>query len=292
MVCMGRKEVALAHLFVRMGRKSVRLLEELADGYLADRSFPYDADEERRLERRIYPDETWFEAFPGVAAGKIPPEKITHELKRIREKCEDFRAHLARAGLTLAKVVAAVEKFHALFLEPGGEFAWYFERMVLAHRAGSLLFVHAGVDDEVAAGIRQRGVEGLNAEFRRMLAERDVFDLYHGPIGNVFRTKYRPTDLPLTGRGVADLHRAGLYAIVHGHRNIPHGQRIVFRERMLNFECDASIDRNTRKLIGIPGLGAAATVFDRRGIALGISTDHPTIKVFDPADACRLVTFA
>ncbi|MFT7090377.1 MAG: hypothetical protein ACJAYW_000337, partial [Candidatus Azotimanducaceae bacterium] len=82
--------------------------------------------------------------------------------------------------------------------------------------------------------------------------------------------------------GVANLHRAGIYAIVHGHRNILQGQRLVIREGMLNFECDASVDANTRQVEGLCGPGAATVVFTSDGKVRGISTDYPYIKIFHP----------
>jgi hypothetical protein len=50
----------------------------------------------------------------------------------------------------------------------------------------------------------------------------------------------------------------------------------------MNFECDSSVDENTRKLIGLPGAGAAATILRPECRILAVSTDHPRVKVFDP----------
>jgi amphi-Trp domain-containing protein len=56
---------------------------------------------------------------------------------------------------------------------------------------------------------------------------------------------------------------------------------MVMRQGLLNFECDASVDRNTRKLLGLSGAGGAATVFRSNGVVEGISTDYPHIKRLD-----------
>jgi hypothetical protein len=88
--------------------------------------------------------------------------------------------------------------------------------------------------------------------------------------------------MPLTRRGVTRLRDKGIHAIVHGHRNLLHGQRIMLRKGMVHFECDTSLDRATRKREGLTGHGAAATIFRPEGVVLGISADHPYIKVFDP----------
>jgi hypothetical protein len=169
-----------------------------------------------------------------------------------------------------------------MFLERDGEFAWYFQRMTLARQEGSFLFVHAGVDDTVARVLCRHGVPGLNAWYHRLF-EADLFELYHGAIGNAFRTKYRDIDYPLTDHGLSQLHGAGIYAIVHGHRNILHGQRLTLRQGVLNFECDASVDRNTRAWRVWPAQVALSCSFYPSGRIQAISTDYPFIKDFDPA---------
>jgi len=51
---------------------------------------------------------------------------------------------------------------------------------------------------------------------------------------------------------------------------------------MIHFECDATLDRNSRKKEGLKWIGAAATLFNSDHRVLGISSDYPFIKVFDP----------
>ena len=291
MSCLGETEPRLAHLFARMGKKAVPLFNELVDGYLERKLEPDAPSELARLRQRLFPPQSWAQRFPEAVRGVIPDRKIGQELIRIQEKCRDLEEHCARSGLPLSDVERAADKFRELFLTPGGEFAWFFDRMQLAYRSGSFLFVHAGVDDALAARVRSEGVEGINRWFRQLLEDRELFDLYHGPVGNAFRTKYRDTDLPLSRQGACDLQRCGIYAIAHGHRNIVHGQRMVFRRGFLNFECDASVDRNTRVLEGLPGPGGAATIFREDGCVLGVSTDFPAVKVFDAARTARAFTF-
>jgi hypothetical protein len=286
----GESHPLLAHFFVRMGVKLVPLLRELVDSYRLDTAAASSLAEENRLCRELFPQEPWYRDFPQAAAGLLPGKKLEHELLRIREKTRAFEAACAKAKLSLAQVMLAIEKFKELFLTPGGEFHWYFSRMELAHRCGSLLFVHAGVDDHVAAQLHGAGVEALNLDFRRLLTERKLFELYHGPMGNTARTKYRDGDFALSERGVQQLHGAGIHGLVHGHRNLRRGQRMILRNGMLNFECDASVDCNTRAQQCLAGAGGAATVFSPDGVVMGISTDHPRVKVFDPAQHCRLMT--
>ena len=194
---------------------------------------------------------------------------------------DSFEGDCARAGLSLRMVYAAVLKWQELFLQPKGEFFWFFDRMQLAHREGSFLFVHAGLDDRIARVVVDKGVGRLNRKFRRQV-QKDPFDFYYGPIANTIRTKYREIDMPLTRRGVELLHQKGIQVIVHGHLNLLHGQRIMLRKGMVNFECDGTVDRNTRKREGLSGVGAAVTVFCPEQLVMGISADFPAIKVFDP----------
>jgi hypothetical protein len=61
----------------------------------------------------------------------------------------------------------------------------------------------------------------------------------------MIRTKYRETDRQFTKKGTLMLRNAGINVIVHGHRNLYYGQRIMLRKDMVNFECDTSLDINT-----------------------------------------------
>jgi hypothetical protein len=285
----GRRETKLQHLFVRMGKKTMPLFLEVRDAarQAGETDGELLADDE--VKRRLFPSEDWYEAFEVAARGSIPPKKLEKEVRRIREKSDELSGTCQKLGLELGEVYAALQRARQMFIDPDGEFAWYFQRMTLARQEGSFLFVHAGVDDTVAAVLRREGVPGLNAWYRNLF-EDDLFELYHGAIGNAFRTKYRDIDYPLTPKGVSDLHAAGIYAIVHGHRNILHGQRVTLRQGVLNFECDASVDRNTRILEGLAGPGGAVVVFQPSGRIQAISTDHPFIKDFDPARAFQFTS--
>ena len=69
------------------------------------------------------------------------------------------------------------------------------------------------------------------------------------------------------------------------------GQRMVFREGMMNFECDCSVDCNTRENEGLTGFGGAATIFEPEGAIVAISADYPYAKVFDAAASFPMVSF-
>jgi hypothetical protein len=286
--CMEARDPLHAHLFVRMGKKCTTLLKEVWDGWVdkdAESAAPH-ADEVRR---RLWPSAAWYDEFPQAVDGLVPANKVQREIGRIREKTRELEETALELGLTLPRLYLAAMKARELFLTPEGAFSWYFQRMVLATRAGSFLFIHAGVDDALASILRAEGTEGLNARFRHLFGS-NLFELYHGSIGSAFRTKYRPMDRPFTRRGVQDMHAAGLYAIVHGHQSIPYGQRFVMRNGLLNVECDCSVDSGTRSIQGLQGAGAAVTTLDPSGVMLGVSTDHPTIKAFRAADLLTFVT--
>jgi hypothetical protein len=276
----GRRETELQQCFVQMGKKSIPLFLEIRDA--ARRAGGLDGRllEPGEVRRRLFPDSAWYADFPACAAGLAPLRELCPEVAEIQDKTLQIEAACRRAGLSLGELYLIVLRARQMFVEPQGEYAWYFERMTLARQEGSFLFVHAGLDDTVAQVLHHGGVPALNAWYRRLFAN-DLFGLYHGPVGNVVRTKYREIDPALSARGRADLHAAGVHAIVHGHRSLVHGQRLSLRAGMLQIECDASVDQHTRLQKGLRGAGGAAVIFhpDRRIQA--ISTDHPRIKSLD-----------
>lgn len=282
----GRKEPKLAHLFVRMGKKTMRLFKEVYDEYIAPNP-PASFLDDDQVEALLFPTESWYEQFPREVEGTIPPARIKKELVRIREKVVELRLQCDRYGMSLGMLHATWLKTRELFLE-GGEFHWFFDEMRLAYRNGSFLFVHAGVDDVAAELLASQGVEGVNSRFKQLI-DADLFELYHGSCGNMFRTKYREIDHPLTDNGRRAMFRAGVYAVVHGHRNILKGARITLRGGLMNFECDASVDANTRNIEGLSGPGGAAVVFEPVGRLTSVSTDYPFKRVLD---ADRVLPFS
>ncbi|MCB9916350.1 MAG: metallophosphoesterase [Planctomycetes bacterium] len=285
----GAQSTDLAHLFVRMGNKAVPLFSELVREFGIEHQ-PLGARGEDAAHEKLFPPPSWFEDYPRVAEGIVPPDKIEQELVRMRQKCHLMLDSCHAAGISLAMLDDVVEAFRKAFVEEGGEFSWFFPRLQVAHREGSLLFVHAGLDDGAAELLAERGVDGLNQTYRDMVARRDLFRLYHGSIGNCFRTKYRTTDLPFSERGAQRVRDTGAYVIVHGHRNLVAGQRLMFRRGILNVECDCGVDRNTRIIEGLGGHGAAATLFHPDGSIVGVSSDRPGAKLIDFTDYCKLLT--
>jgi hypothetical protein len=270
------------HFFIRMGRKMVPFLKEISEQYLQDKDALRGMPSTRECRRLLYPPKSWFRDFPRQAVWTMPEPTIQKEVKKLREKILQFDEDSLKAGLSLRMTFAAAMKWQELFLHPNGEFAWFYKRMRLCYRSGSFLFLHAGVDDRIASVLSHSSWKHLNKKFRELMFD-NPFDFYYGPFANIMRTKYRDVDMPLTSNGVRKIHKQGIHALVHGHRNLYHGQRLMLRKGLLNVECDTTLDRNSRKRDGLKGVGAAVTIIRPEGHILGISNDYPYIKVFDPA---------
>lgn len=282
MVSVGKTQtVESEYFFIRTGQKIIPLLKEIVDEYLSHKGAMKEVPPKKVCRHHLYPKESWFDKFPKAAEGRISGPQVERELTRIRKKYESFEDKCSEAGLTLRQVYAAVMKWRELFLEPKGEFYWFYNRMRLVYRSGSFLFVHAGLDNKIAKFLNEGGTKEMNRAFRAALKD-SPFDFYYGSMCNTVRTKYRRVDHPFSDKGARYVRRAGISAVIHGHRNLHNGQRIAMRRSMINFECDTSLDRLTRKKEKVRGRGASVTIIEPKGKILGVSSDYPHIKVFDP----------
>lgn len=268
------------HLFVRMGRKTVPLLREVWDRFPAA-DLMADLPDEAACRARIFPGPDWQARFPGRAAAHLSHKAIAKELTRLRSKQAQFDAEVARAGMTMRMVYAAALMCRALFLDPDGPYAWFYARMDMIHRSGSLLFVHAGLDDAMCALLAEGGAAAVNARFRAE-ARQDPFAFYFGPVANLVRTKYRDTDKHLSGKGVRTLHAQGVKMVVQGHVNNHRGQRLLAKRGLLHLEGDVTLDRASRLSEGLPGIGTGATLIHPSGDIVGLSSDYPAAKHFHP----------
>jgi hypothetical protein len=275
------RDTRTEHLFVRMGPKVVPLLKEIHDQYLAGKKSLRGIPGKRDCKRMLYPSAHWFDKFPKEAAWLMPEQTIERELTRMRKKVDGFEDACNEAGLSMRDVYATALKCRELFLEPGGEFHWFFNDMQLLYREGSFLFIHAGFDDRIINTVEEESFRFLNRLFRKQI-KHDLFEFYYGPLANTMRTKYRDVDMPLTHHGVERAYRQGVHAVVHGHRNRTHGQRIMLRQGMIHIESDITMDRNSRKKEGLDGYGVGVTIIQPEGQVVGISTDYPYAKVFEP----------
>jgi hypothetical protein len=279
---LGRpRDPRFEHFFVRMGPKAIPLLKEVHDKYLQGKRSLHGLPSEGECRRRLYPSQHWQRDFPKLAEWVMPDQGVDRELERMRKKMRQFGPSCAEVGLSMRQVYGAALKLKEMFLKPAGDYHWFFDGMQLAHREGSFLFVHAGLDDRIAAMFEQKGLSFINRLYLDQL-QLDPFEFYYGPVANALRTKYRKTEMPLTSHGVNRMSRMGIHAVVHGHRNSTTGQRIMLRHSMLHFECDLTLDRHSRKSEGLSGHGAGVTIIRPQGQVVGISTDYAEVKVFDP----------
>jgi len=276
-----KRDPTTEHLFVRMGPKVLPLLKEVQTEYLSGKDALHGIPSERDCRRKLYPSAHWFNEFPKEAAWLMPDQSIERELIRMRKKVDIFEDACSDAGLSMRDVYAISSKCRELFLETKGEFAWFFRDMQLLYREGSFLFIHAGLDDRITSVIEDESIGFLNRLFRKQI-KHNLFEFYYGPLANTMRTKYRDVDMPLSHHGVERAYRQGVHAIVHGHRNRTNGQRIMLRQGMIHIESDITMDRNSRSKEGLDGYGAGVTIIRPEGRVIGISTDHPYAKVFEP----------
>ena len=276
----AQKDPRNEHFFVRMGSKTVPFLKEVWEQYLKSGKGLHGVPSSRDCRRILYPSKHWPERFAFHANWMMPDREVKRELKGIKRKTIRFEQECEKAGISIRIAYAATLKWRRLFLHRNGEFAWFFRDMALTHRQGSFLFLHAGLDDRIARIIQDKGLKALNRMFREQLFGYP-FEFYYGPLANMIRTKYRPDDMPLTAYGANLIHAMGIHAVVHGHQSLQHGQRIMLRRGIVNFECDSTMDRNTRGKEGLAGHGVAVTIFEPHGQVIGISRDYPCRKVFE-----------
>ncbi|MBB3210359.1 hypothetical protein FHS27_006206 [Rhodopirellula rubra] len=275
-----KKDVRNEHFFVRAGQKIIPLIKEVWESYLSKKAMKSIPDT-ATCRRRLFPRESWSEEFPKIRGGDIVPAQMDRELNRITKKVDNFESLCGEQGLDLRQVYAATQQWKKLFLKKDGEFQWFYRSLRLCYRNGSFLFVHAGVDDNVTKMLLKHGVRHINNAFQTAMREAP-FDFYYGSLCNTIRTKYRDVDRPFTRKGSRNVRSAGIAAILHGHRNLHHGQRLSLRKSQINFECDTSLDRHTRRLENVNGRGASVTIIEPTGRILGVSSDFPKIKVFEP----------
>ncbi|MET1412480.1 metallophosphoesterase family protein [Roseibium sp. HPY-6] len=271
-----------AHMFVRMGKKVMPLMREVFDRYVdEDRALAELPDEKACLALMI-PGKKWTKQFPKAAADYLNEAAVRKEMRRLKKKSAKFAEHAEDVGLSVRQLYAAALTCRRLFVEPEGRYAWFFQSMKALHQSGSLLFVHAGIDDSMASLISAKGIAHVNRRFRKE-SRKDPFVFYSGTVANLMRTKYRDIDHPLTGKGVEDLHLAGIKMLIQGHINRHQGQELKSKHGLLHLEADITLDRHSRSSEGLEGIGTGATIIQPDGNIIGISRDYPHAKLFDPA---------
>ncbi|GAA0775922.1 metallophosphoesterase [Roseibium denhamense] len=279
---LGAKRGSLsAHMFVRMGKKVLPLMKEVFDLHVDPKTDLKHLPDEETCRKQMLPGKKWFKTFPKAAAEHLLPAAIDKELNRLRKKTKTFFQNASDLGLSARELYAAALKCRELFVDPHGDYAWFYQSMKAVHRSGSLLFVHAGIDDHMARQLSKSGPAQINSQFITE-SRAEPFTFYSGSLANLMRTKYRPVDHPLTEAGVRDLHSCGVRMLVHGHVNRHHGQELSAKQGLLHLEADITLDRHSRESEGLDGIGTGATIIHPDGNILGISCDYPYAKLFNP----------
>ncbi|KMK68829.1 metallophosphoesterase family protein [Puniceibacterium sp. IMCC21224] len=276
----GPRTALKEHLFVRMGRKILPALREVFDRFVT----PADLDalpDELTCKARLLPGPDWPTRFAAAAQAELRPKVIKKEIAKLVEKLGKFDRQCDRVGMTNREILAAALKCQDVFFEPGGTYAWFFEAMDVVAHSGSVLFVHAGLCDSMCDLLVTGGPDAVNARYRAE-AECAALGFYFGPLANLVRTKYRNSDCKLTERGVTALHEAGFHMVVQGHVNNHQGQRLLAKRGLLHLEGDVTLDRASRQLEGLDGIGAGATLIFPTGDVIGLSRDFPWAKHFAP----------
>lgn len=268
------------HLFVRMGRKIFPALGEVFTQFVTAEDLA-DLPDDATCRARLRPSPGWARRFRAAAAPDLSAELIDKEIRKLRQKLRTFNAQLDSTGLSPRQMLAAALKCREIFFAPGGAYAWFFDKMDVVTRAGSLIFVHAGLCDEMCHLLAREGPEAINQRFRAATVATSL-PFYFGPLANLVRTKYRASDCRLTREGVMALHRAGMHMVVQGHVNNHRGQRLAAKCGLLHLEADVTLDRASRRLEGLDGIGAGATLILSSGDVIGLSRDYPRAKHFAP----------
>lgn len=271
---------ASRYLLIRLGRKVIPFFQELLNEYRPSADLWQSIPDEASCLERLLPNATTSELFKKATRHFMTEQQIARELERLSYRADAFKRYAKDAQLSFRDIYAAIHLWKDAFLLPEGEFFWFFKQQQLAYQVGSFLFLHAGCDDEMANFLAQHSCKQLNQVYQTAL-DGDPLHLYFGALGNMIRTKYRSLDPALTPSGAQALDQAGITALVHGHRNLHHGQRISLRSNALHFECDTTMNCHSRAAESLSGQGAGVTVIHPEGYVLGISSDYPACKHFD-----------
>lgn len=272
---------AQSHFFIRMGRKTVAFLAEIAHN--DHDKLPQTSLTEPEILTQMQPHQDWASHFWHQSARYLSLSQKQKEHDALLFKQADFFNACAEFGLDVTTVYRAALRAYDLFLTPEGPFFWFSQELKLIHQNGSYLFCHAGVDDRIAEKVALKGTQPINERFRTHWQQGELLEIYYSELGNIFRTKYREKDWPLTRQGSELLKQAGIYALVNGHRSSEQGQRLYVREGLLNFDCDTKLNANCRKKNNILTEGEAVTIFEHNGMVKALCSDLSSPRVFHPS---------
>ncbi|MGB0905517.1 MAG: metallophosphoesterase, partial [Mangrovicoccus sp.] len=142
----GPRSALTDHLFVRMGRKILPALGEVFDHFVTAADMARLPDEVACRER-LLPGPDWETRFAHAARDILRPKLLRQEIAKLKNRQAMLDQEIIRLGLSHRQILAAAWKCQEVFFQPGGAYAWFYDRMDVVTRAGSLLFVHAGLCD-------------------------------------------------------------------------------------------------------------------------------------------------
>lgn len=140
-----------------------------------------------------------------------------------------------------------IEAAKEMFLDPAGEFGWFFPSLNLFHQDKATLFIHAGVSDVFVFQLKKKGPDLYNATFRALVGDSgNLFDFYYSQASGAFRTKYRTKDAPFTQIGAKKLRECGVRFVAHGHDSQTQGHKLRYIEGIPHLACDVTVNSGSR----------------------------------------------
>lgn len=264
------------------------LSEAGADHKSTSQESPCKSNDEADVYEQLFFPSHCIQASPGANHqwGESKAEiKLTKQRNAwLAERWQEIKRFYASKGIEPSQILEGLRLAKRMIVASDSRYAWLFAEMNLMTHYGSFLLAHGGVDDELCQMIYDQGIAVINAKFKDLMRQGKPRELISGPFGNCTLTKYRYHDEPLSAKGIRLLHELQICAIVHGHDNQVGQQNIVYRQEMLHFQCDASLNRCTRELQGLSPTGMAVIVFEPEGRLVALSNEWPAGKSFAPRD--------
>lgn len=221
-------------------------------------------------------DEKWERDFRDSVRGALK-SRVEKEIRKTRKKAHELRGAMLQQQMSYILLWKLLDQLYNFMYS-----LEFVKNIEVLYRAGSFLFVHAGLNDTAASYIAKHGVEGLNQYARRSL-KTHPFHTYNGWIGDLTRTKnvgYKPSNyFSLTDKGTSLLHSIGIHGFLRGHQSNIKGPTVSatpHKEPLLEIGCDCCMNMNSRREEGVytPGHSLVRLSNNKVCDALYASTEH------------------